>query len=108
MEIDHIIYTFAPSMYWNGRTPDEYAIVTPWRINKFMAEILRISKRITDAEARADLSSVARRFVAAHVFGQKALADFDHDAGDRLDRVFVDSWRVFKESKSKDGEAAQT
>lgn len=101
MEIDRITYTFAPSMYWSGRAPDEYAIVTPQRINQFMGEILRMAERINNAEVRADLASVARRFVAAHVFGQKAVGDFDHDAGDRLDRVFLDSWRAFKESKGR-------
>lgn len=92
MEIDRITYQFQPSVNWCGRLPDEYAIVTPKNINAFMGEILLAAERLQDSASKAKIISATRRFVSSHIFGQKAVSEFDNDAGDRLDRAFLKAW----------------
>ena len=98
MEIDRITYQFEPSARWSDRTPDEYAIILPRHINSFMSEILLATERMRSIEDKVKVTSAARRFVSRHIFGLRAVSEFDHEAGERLDRVFVESWDNFKKT----------
>lgn len=98
MEIDRITYQFAPSVNWCNRLPDEYAIVTAKNINSFMSEILLTAEHMKDTEDKMQMVSAARRFISRHVFGLRAVSEFDHDAGERLDRVFIESWNAYKQT----------